>query len=57
MQFLHTILMLLRMLSLESPVSLINSWLSKVLHLGSQASGTHCERDFHVLLYGRKCGL
>lgn len=57
MQFLHTILMFLRMLSLESPVSLTHLWFSKVSYLGSQASATHCETNFHVLLYGGKCGL
>lgn len=45
------------MLSLESPVSLTHLWFSKVSYLGSQASATHCETNFHVLLYGGKCGL
>lgn len=57
MQLLHTILMFLRMLSLENPVSLTHLWLREVLCLGSQASATHWETDFCLLLYGEKYGL
>jgi len=49
--------MFLRMLSLESPVSLTHLRFSKVLYLGFQASATRCKTDFRVLLYGGKCGL
>lgn len=60
MQFLYTILMLSRMLSLESPVSLTHSRLRKVVHLSSQASLREifmCYCIVESVAYGRNRGI